>query len=99
NDPSEGTAYQRPAFVGRNTVRAQAPFNLYARYSRLFPITEHKNFEFLAESTNITNTLNVTGLNTTARVDALGNITTPPPNAATGGADQRLIQLGVRFNF
>jgi hypothetical protein len=55
--------------------------------------------EFLAETTNITNTLNVANLNSTAQVDTLGNILVPAPGAATGARDQRLIQLGVRFNF
>lgn len=98
-DSSEGTAYQRPLYVGRNTIRAPAVFELNARYSRLFPVGESRSFEFLAETTNLTNTLNVTGLNTTARVDSTGAITTPSPNAATAGRDQRLIQLGLRFNF
>ena len=96
---SEAAANQRPLFVGRNTVRAPAVFELNARYSRLFPVSEHKSFEFIAESTNITNTSNVTNLNTTALVDAAGNIITAPPNAATAARDQRLIQLGVRFSF
>jgi len=98
-DTSEAAANQRPLFVGRNTVRAPAIFELNARYSRLFPVSEHKSVEFIAESTNITNTLNVTNLNTTALVDALGNIVVPPPNAATAARDQRLIQLGARFTF
>jgi hypothetical protein len=98
-DTSQGTAFQRPLFVGRNTVRAQSAFELNARYSRLFPIAEMRSLEFLAESTNLTNTLNVTGLNTTAQVDSQGSITRPSPNAATAARDQRLIQLGVRFNF
>jgi hypothetical protein len=98
-DSSEAAANQRPLFVGRNTVRGPAIFELNARYSRLFPVSEHKSFEFIAESTNLTNTLNVTNLNTTAVVDALGNIVMPPPNAATAARDQRLIQFGVRFNF
>ena len=98
-DPTDPAAYQRPAYVGRNTVRAANQFELFARYSRLFPITERKNFEFLAESTNLLNRMNPIGLNTTATVDALGNIVRPPSNAATAARDQRLIQLGVRFNF
>ncbi|MFN7998443.1 MAG: TonB-dependent receptor [Bryobacteraceae bacterium] len=98
-DSSASAAYERPLFVGRNTVRAPAVFELNARYSRLFPLTEKKSLEFLAESTNITNTLNVTNLNTTAQVDPLGNILIPSPNAATAARDQRLIQLGLRFNF
>ena len=76
-DSSESAANQRPLFVGRNTVRAPAIFELNARYSRLFPISEHKSFEFMAESTNIMNTLNVTNLSTTAQVDAFGNILAP----------------------
>jgi hypothetical protein len=98
-DPTEPAAWQRPAFVGRNTVRAANQFELFARYSRLFPITEHKNFEFLAESTNLFNRMNPIGLNTTATVDALGNVIRPATNAATSARDQRLIQMGVRFNF
>jgi hypothetical protein len=98
-DSSESAANQRPLFLGRNTVRAPAIFELNARYSRMFPVSEHKSFEFTAESTNITNTLNVTNLNTTAQVNASGTIIVPPPNAATSARDQRLIQLGVRFNF
>ncbi len=98
-DGSEPAAYQRPLFVGRNTLRAPSVFELNARYSRFFPITERYNFEFLAESTNLTNTLNVTGLNSTAQVDTTGRILVPAPGAATGARDQRLIQLGVRFHF
>jgi len=98
-DSSEPAAWQRPLFVGRNTLRAPAIFELNARYSRFFPITERYNVEFLAETTNVTNTLNVTNLNSTAQVDTLGNILVPAPGAATGARDQRLIQLGVRFNF
>jgi hypothetical protein len=97
-DASEPAAWQRPLFVGRNTLRAPAVFELNARYSRYFPITDRYNVEFLAETTNITNTLNVTGLNFTAQVDPLGNILVPA-GAATGARDQRLIQMGVRFNF
>lgn len=98
-DGSASAAYQRPLFVSRNTVRAPAVFELNVRYSRIFSLSEHKTLEFLAESTNITNTLNVTNLSTTAQVDTLGNILVAPPNAATAGRDQRLIQMGVRFNF
>jgi len=98
-DASEPAAFQRPLYVGRNTLRAPAVFELNARYSRFFPITEHYNVEFLAESTNITNTLNVTSVISTAQVDTAGNILVPASGAATGARDQRLIQMGVRFNF
>jgi hypothetical protein len=98
-DPTEPAAYQRPAYVGRNTIRAANQVELFARYSRLFPLTERKSLEFLAESTNLLNRMNPIGLNTTATVDAAGNITKPATNAATSARDQRLVQLGVRFNF
>ena len=55
-DSSEAAANQRPLFVGRNTVREPAVFELNARYSRLFPVSEHKSFEFIAEWINITKT-------------------------------------------
>jgi hypothetical protein len=98
-DTSAAPAYQRPLFVGRNTIRGPAIFELTARYSRLFALTERKSLEFMAESTNIMNTLNVTNLDTTAQVNAFGNIIVPSPNAATAARDQRLIQFGVRLAF
>ena len=98
-DSSTASTFQRPLFIGRNTLRAKSPFELNARYSRFFPIKERYNAEFLAETTNITNTLNVTGVNSTAQVDTSGNILTPASGAATSARDQRLIQLGVRFHF
>ena len=98
-DTSAVPPYQRPLFVGRNTIRGPAIFEWNARYSRLFALTERKSLEFMAESTNITNTLNVTDLNTTAQVNAFGNIIVPSPNAATAARDQRLIQIGLRLHF
>ena len=98
-DSSATPGYQRPLFVGRNTVRGPAVFELNARYSRLFQLTERKSLEVMAESANITNTLNVTNLNTTAEVDSSGNIVVPPRNAATTARDQRIIQLGLSFKF
>jgi hypothetical protein len=99
NDPATGAAFQRPLFVGRDTVRAPNQFEMNARYSRFFPIKERTNLEFIAESTNVTNRLNVIGLNSTATVDTLGNITTPATLAPTSSRDQRLVQLGLRFNW
>jgi len=98
-DTTEPAAWQRPLFIGRNTLRGPAVLEWNARYSRFFPVTERYNFEFLAESTNLLNKLNVYGLNSTAQVDANGNILAPAPAAATSARDQRLLQLGVRFHF
>jgi hypothetical protein len=98
-DSTESSTYQRPLFVGRDTIRAGYAAEINARYSRLFPITEKKSAEFLAETTNLGNRLNVIGLSTTATVDAAGNITTPATLLPTGSRDQRLLQLGLRFNW
>lgn len=98
-DSSEPSAFQRPLFIGRNTFRAPAVFELNARYSRYFPITDRCMLEILAESTNLINTLNVVGVNSTALVDPSGNTLVPANGSATAARDQRLVQLGVRFSF
>jgi hypothetical protein len=98
-DTSTLNAFQRPLYIGRNTLRAPRTVEFNARYSRLFPVGEKKNFEFIAESTNLFNRTNVTGLNSGATVDTLGNILANPPLNWTAALDQRLIQLGLRFNF
>jgi hypothetical protein len=99
NDNATGSAYQRPLYVGRDTIRAPGQFEMNARYSRLFPIQERTSLELIAETTNLTNRLNVIGLNTTASVDPAGNITSPATLAPTSSRDQRLLQLGFRFNW
>lgn len=98
-DTTAGNAFQRPAFVGRNTVLAPSTAELNIRYSRIFPVGERWKPEFFFESTNLFNRTNVTGINTTATVDTLGNITAPPTYAWTSALDQRLIQLGFKLVF
>ncbi len=51
------------------------------------------------ETTNLGNRLNVTSVDSTATVDAAGNITKPATLLPTAARDQRLLQLGVRFNW
>ena len=98
-DSSEPAAFQRPLFIGRNTLRAPTVFELNARYSRFFPIAERYVLEFLAETTNVTNTLNAVAVNATALIDPAGNTLVPATGAATGARDQRLLQFGVRIGF
>ncbi len=98
-DNSAGTAFQRPLFVGCNTLRAPATYERNVRYSRIFPIGERWKPEFFFESTNLLNHTNVTGINAHATVDATGAILTAPSQAWTGALDQRLIQLGFRLRF
>jgi len=98
-DQSATTAYQRPLFVGRNTVLAPATYELNIRYSRIFPIGERWKPEFFFESTNILNHTNVIGITSNATVDATGAILAPPTQAWTAALDQRLIQLGFKLSF
>ncbi len=98
-DPTETAAYQRPLYVGRNTIRGPAVYELNARLTREFHIHERFRAQAFAESTNVFNHDNITGLNVTASVDTLGNILTAPSLAHTTALDQRLIQLGFRLIF
>jgi hypothetical protein len=98
-DASEPAAFQRPLFIGRNTLRGPAVFELNARYSRFFPISERFRAEFFAETTNLTNTLNATSLNSISQVDSSAAVIATAPGAVTGARDQRLVQLGLRFTF
>ncbi len=99
NDPQVPASQQRPLFIGRNTIRGQAIYQMDARYSHFFPIRERFRPEFLAEAWNVFNHSNVTGYNTTAQVDTFGNIVVPPSLAQTAALDPRLLQLGIRFTW
>ena len=98
-DPTIPASQQRPLFVGRNTLKGPAVFQLDLRYSRIFPIGERIRPEFLAEFTNLFNHSNITGISTGAQVDAQGFILKPPTFAPTAALDSRLMQLGIRVSF
>ena len=99
-DPLTSSTFQRPLFKGRNTLRAPRTSEFNVRYARLFPVFgERMRLEFIAESTNIFNRTNPVGLNSTATVDAAGNILAWPSLAWTAALDQRLLQLGLKFSF
>jgi hypothetical protein len=107
-DQSTAATFQRPLYIGRNTYRGPSTVGLDLRYTRVIPIKERFRAEFIAEGTNVFNRTNVTGVNTTATVNAAGVILTlnaagviltQPSYAWTGAIDQRLIQLGFRFAF
>lgn len=98
-DTSTAATYQRPLYIGRNTVRGPAVAELNARFSRDFPIWERFKVQAFAESTNVLNHDNITNLNVTNSVDAAGNILTPASLAHTTALDQRLIQIGFRVKF
>lgn len=98
-DPQVPASQQRPLFIGRNTIRGQAIVQMDARYSHFFPIRERYRPEFFAEAWNLFNHSNVTGYNTTATVDATGNILTPPSLLQTAALDPRLLQIGIKFSW
>jgi hypothetical protein len=90
---------QRPLFIGRNTIVGPPVYQMDLRYSRIFPIRERWKPEFFGEFWNLFNHSNVTGLNTTAAVDALGNITAQPTFLQTAALDPRLLQFGLKLSF
>jgi hypothetical protein len=100
NDPV-GSAVQRPAYIGRDTLRTGNIYQVDMRYTRqLFRIREHIVPKFLAEANNVFNTKNVTTINTKANVNAQGIITTAPSLAPTSTVlEGRLIQLGIRLDW
>ncbi len=100
NDPV-GSAAQRPAFVGRDTLRTGNIYQVDARYTRiLLSIHERFKAKFLAEANNLFNTRNVTTINTKATVNSLGLITAAPTLAPTSTVlEGRLLQLGIRADF
>ena len=74
-----------------------------ARYSRLFQIHERWKPEFFLEAWNLFNHSNVsgsgTGQNTTASLDAAGNITARPTFLQINALDPRLLQMGFKVSF
>jgi hypothetical protein len=100
NDPV-GSAVQRPAFVGRDTLRTGGVYQVDMRYTRtLFHIHDRILPQILVEANNLFNTKNVTTINTKATVNALGLITAQPSLAPTSTVlEGRLIQIGIRASW
>lgn len=100
NDPL-GASVQRPAFVGRDTLRTAGLYQVDGRYTRILcRIHDRIVPKLLAEVSNIFNNRNVTTLNTKATVNAQGIITTPPSLAPTSTVlEGRLIQVGIRVDW
>lgn len=100
-DPLVAPAVTRPLYVGRYTLRGPNIWQFDARYTRtLFTLWDRVKPKFLAEANNLFNHPNITTLNTTAAVDANGNITAPasllPVSTVLEG---RIIQLAVRCDW
>jgi len=96
----DGLSNDRPLGIGRNTGRLGRVFNVDARYSRFVPAGRVKG-ELFVEVKNLFNTQNVATVNRVVATDAVGNLVVPLPSPfpATGGYQQRQVQLGVRVSF
>jgi hypothetical protein len=100
NDPV-GSAAQRPAFVGRDTLRTGGIYQVDMRYTRvLFHIHDRIAPQLLVEANNLFNTKNVTSINTKATVNSTGIITSQPSLAPTSTVlEGRLVQLGIKVTW
>jgi hypothetical protein len=101
---NDSTASDRPLNVGRNSINLPARYNVDFRYARKFPIRSTMDLQFTVEVKNLFNTEQTAGVNATVTTDTLGNPLTPIPTkgedfAATGGYEQRQVQLGFRLTF
>ena len=69
----DGIGNDIPVGLERNAGRAPGFFNVDARYSRVFPITERFRIEVFAEATNIFNINSTLSYSNTTIVNATGN--------------------------
>jgi hypothetical protein len=100
----DGITSDRPAFVARNSLYLPARKNVDLRYTRWIPLHASTRVEFIAELKNVFNTVEMSNINTTIAVDALGNPTTPIPAdpyqfVNPSGYEQRKLQLGFKVRF
>jgi hypothetical protein len=98
-DPSIPASLQRPLFIGRNTLRGPRTAEVNVRYVRILPVGETLRLEVVAESTNILNTTNVVGANSTASASTSGVVISLPSQGWNGALDQRLLQFGFQVRF
>ena len=74
------------------------------RYARKFPIKGSVDVQFTAEVKNLFNTVQWAGVNSVVATDTLGVPTGAIPTSgdgfpATGGYEQRQLQLGFKITF
>jgi len=101
---NDGTASDRPAGVGRNSLTLPSRKNVDFRYSRKFRIRGAMAAEVIGEVKNIFNTEQVSSVNASIATDLFGVPTGALPTSGkdltpTGGYEQRQFQLGFKFTF
>src|SRR5205823_5907829 len=101
NGDSTTSSVTRPLFIGRDTARTPNIYQLDARYTRtIFTIKERFSPKVWVEANNVLNHPNITTINTTAAVDAAGNIVRPPSFAPVSTVlEGRILQIGVRLDW
>ena len=95
--------------TGRNTYRYPNTYVVDMRLSKSFQITERVNLQFLAESFNLANHLNVTGINNTGYIiGSVAGVPTLTFNAPFGTVTNansnfaystRQVQIGAKLRF
>jgi hypothetical protein len=102
----DGVTNDRPNGLDRNTGRLGTFVDFDLRYSRFVPMRTGQRFEFFLEVKNLFNTENLAGVNRVVATDAFGNALGPIPVdgadfpvSGKSGYDQRLMQLGLKFQF
>jgi hypothetical protein len=101
---NDSTGSDRPLDVGRNSLNLPARYNVDFRYARKFPVRSTVDLQFTVEVKNLFNTEQTSGVNATVTTDALGAPAAAIPSKgedfpATGGYEQRQVQLGFRITF
>ncbi|MEO8727289.1 MAG: TonB-dependent receptor, partial [Acidobacteriaceae bacterium] len=101
NGDAKTSGVTRPLFVGRNTVRGPNIYQIDLRYTRTFAtLWERVKPQFIMEANNLFNHPNVTSLNTVAKVDSFGNITTAPTFTPLSTVlEGRIVQFGLAVRF
>ncbi len=100
----DGVNSDRPLYVSRNSLYLPARKNVDLRYTRFIPIRGGVRGEVIAEFKNLFNTVQMSGINTTIKTDALGNPLVPIPTdpyqfVNPSGYEQRKFQLGFKIRF
>ncbi len=101
---NDGTASDRPAGVGRNSLTLPSRKNVDFRYSRKVRLHGAMAAEIIGEVKNVFNTEQVSSVNATVPTDLFGVPTGTLPTSGkdltpTGGYEQRQFQLGFKFTF
>lgn len=101
NGDSTATSVTRPLFIGRNTVRGPAIYQIDLRYTRtLITVKDRLRGQFLVEANNLFNHSNITSLNTSVTVDSSGGAILPAAFPAVSTVlEGRIVQFGLALRW